>query len=106
MLLEGLRLGYGVSERISRIPMGEDLVYSGRWTPPGGKTPVELRYFIPRGTPIGMSTAVLHHNEDVFPHSDEFDATRWLDGHGQRRNDLPKALFSFTKGSRQCLGMK
>lgn len=106
VILEGLRLSYGVSERISRVAPEEDLVYSGSWTPPGRKDPVEVRYIIPRGTPIGMSSAVLHHNEEIFPHSDRFDPDRWLDEKGQRRKELEKCLFSFSRGSRQCVGIK
>jgi len=48
----------------------------------------------------------MHHNEDVYPDSHAFLPERWLDAQGQRRTNLDRGLLSFSKGSRQCLGMK
>ncbi len=103
---EGLRLSYGVSSRTARIPTEEDLTYHGVWTPPGSAAPVELDFVVPRGSAIGMSSSILHHNEDVFPDSHSFIPERWLDENGQRRKDLERCMLSFGRGSRQCLGMK
>ena len=55
---------------------------------------------------ISMSAVVMNHNESVFPDSHEFIPERWLDAQGQRRKDLDRCLMSFSKGSRQCLGIK
>lgn len=57
-------------------------------------------YTVPAGTPVGMSAALLHHNEKVFPDSHAFKPERWL-----CENPPDKYLVSFTKGSRQCIGM-
>lgn len=101
VILEGLRLSYGVSARTPRIAVDEDLVYQGNVK---GKGKVE--YLVPRGWAIGCSSAAMHHNEDVFPDSNTYIPERWIDEHGNRRKDLEKCLMSFSKGSRQCLGMK
>jgi cytochrome P450 len=65
-----------------------------------------IDYIIPRGTAIGMSSWIMHHNEVIFPNSTMFIPERWLDEKGQQRKDLEQYLLSFSKGSRQCLGMK
>ncbi|KAK1997559.1 cytochrome P450 [Colletotrichum falcatum] len=99
VLQEGLRLSYGVSARTARVPTEEDLVYRGEFA----KRPVE--YVIPRGYAVGMSSAITHHDESVFPDSYRFVPERWLDENNQRRRDLDKGMLAFSKGSRSCLGM-
>ncbi|KAJ4420518.1 hypothetical protein N0V82_004291 [Gnomoniopsis sp. IMI 355080] len=101
---EALRLGYGVPGRSPRIATHEDLIYRGFWTAPGATEPSEVAHVIPRGFNVGMSTLLLHHNEEVFPDSEEFLPERWLNEDGSRRKDLERFLFSFSKGSRGCLG--
>lgn len=93
---EGLRLSYGVSARTARIATGEDLVYRGEWNKK------DLEYVIPRGYAVGMSTAITHHDENLFPDSHRFLPERWIDS--QNRPD--KGLMSFGKGSRRCLASK
>lgn len=93
---EGLRLSYGVSARTARIATGEDLVYRGEWN----KKDVE--YVVPRGYAVGMSTAITHHDENLFPDSHRFLPERWIDS--QNRPD--RGLMSFGKGSRRCLASK
>lgn len=46
----------------------------------------------------------MHHNETVFPDSYSFIPERWMDL--EQRKTLEKYLVAFTKGSRQCIGMK
>lgn len=99
VIMEGLRLSYGVSARSPRIATDEDLVYQGV----SGETKFE--YVIPRGWAIGMSSALVHHNEGVFPENEEFVPERWVDEDGNRKRDLEKYLMSFSRGSRACLGM-
>ncbi|TDZ41567.1 Cyrochrome P450 monooxygenase [Colletotrichum trifolii] len=99
VLQEGLRLSYGVSARTARIPTQENLVYRGEFN----KKPVE--YVIPSGYAIGMSSAITHHDERVFPDSYEFVPERWLDENNQRRKDVERGMLAFSKGSRSCLGM-
>ncbi|EQB51687.1 cytochrome P450 [Colletotrichum gloeosporioides Cg-14] len=99
VIQEGLRLSYGVSARTARIPTQENLVYRGEFN----KKPVE--YVIPRGFAIGMSAAITHHEEGVFPDSYQFIPERWLDEKNNRRKDVEKGMLAFSKGSRSCLGM-
>lgn len=54
-------------------------------------------------TIVSMSSWTMHHNEDLFPNSETFDPTRWIDPVNAK--SLDKYLFSFGKGSRQCVGM-
>lgn len=96
VVMEGLRLANGTSSRSARIADDEDLVYRGRG----------FEYVIPRGWAIGMSAVLVHEDEDVFPNPGEFIPERWLDEEGNRRRDLDKYLMSFSRGSRQCIGIK
>ncbi|KAL1866898.1 hypothetical protein Daus18300_006601 [Diaporthe australafricana] len=100
VISEGLRLSYGVTARTPRIAPAETLTYRGHFE---GR---DVEYTIPPGTPMGMSNALNHHDEDVFPDSHRFLPERWLGvGESQRRR-MESNLTSFSKGSRQCLGMK
>lgn len=47
-----------------------------------------------------MDAYSIHHNEAIYPLSYEFKPERWLDN-----PRLDKYLVSFTKGTRQCLGI-
>ncbi|KAK8137099.1 cytochrome P450 [Apiospora sp. TS-2023a] len=113
VLQEGLRLSYGVSARTARVATHEDLVYCGEWTPGGGgrgrgdaAVPVRLEYVIPRGYAVGMSSAISHHDESVWPDSHAFLPERWLDDKMQRRKELERYQLAFSKGSRACIGMQ
>ncbi|KAL4817233.1 cytochrome P450 [Aspergillus spinulosporus] len=94
-----LRLSYGVASRTAHIATGEDLVYRSEWQHK------EVHYIIPRGSAIGMSAVIAHHDEAVFPDSHLFLPERWLDEKNQRRKELDRALLAFSKGSRGCLGI-
>ncbi|KAF9875010.1 trichodiene oxygenase [Colletotrichum karsti] len=104
-IMEGMRLFYGMSVRAPRVATEEDLFYCGKWTPKDGIEEVDVSYVVPRGYPIGMSSAIMHHDENVFPDSHQFKPERWIDENGQRRKDLEKCLLTFSKGSRQCVGI-
>lgn len=93
---KGLRLSYGVSARLPRIVRCENLIYRSK----DGEGCI-----IPQGTPIGMSSAMMHHNESIFPNSFEYRPERWLDENGKKNHALEKYLFTFSKGSRRCSGM-
>ncbi|KAI1914338.1 hypothetical protein LOZ61_002239 [Ophidiomyces ophidiicola] len=90
VMLEGLRLSYGVSTRLQRIAPDRNLQYK-EWS-------------IPAGTPVGMTSVMMHHNERIFPDSYKFLPERWMDS--QQRKYLEKYLVAFSKGSRQCVGIK
>ncbi|EER24680.1 Cytochrome P450 family protein [Coccidioides posadasii C735 delta SOWgp] len=89
VMLEALRISYGVSSRLQRICPDRDLQYK-EWS-------------IPAGTPVGMTSVMMHHNEDIFPDSYNFVPERWLDP--DRRKYLERYLVAFSKGSRQCVGI-
>lgn len=89
VIKESLRLSYGAASRLQRLAH-EPLVFSSgtkEWT-------------IPPFTPVSMTSVLIHHDESVFPSSHEFRPERWLEN-----PRLDKYLVSFSKGSRQCLGM-
>lgn len=100
VVMEGLRLSYGETARSPRVPRDEDLTYRSEC---GGK---KYEYIIPRGTAVGASSVLMHHNQDIFPQSESFMPERWVDENGQRRRELERGMMSFSRGSRQCLGMK
>ncbi|KAH8743242.1 hypothetical protein F5883DRAFT_441189, partial [Diaporthe sp. PMI_573] len=64
----------GVSGRTPRIAQDEDLVYRG-----SAKDTDKVECVIPRGFAVGMSSAIMHHNEEVFPNSEAFLPDRWLE---------------------------
>ncbi|KAJ6153740.1 hypothetical protein N7470_006699 [Penicillium chermesinum] len=100
VIMEGLRHSYGVAPRSPRIAPDETLTYRGQFK---GHNIV---YTIPPGTPMGMSSAITNHNEDVFPEPYEFIPERWLGLDESKRRKLENHMTSFSKGSRQCVGMK
>lgn len=93
---EALRLTPGVSHRSARIARTEDLVYNSK--------DGNIRWVIPRGTPISMTSVINHSNEALFPNPDAFIPERWLVD-GQPNYALEKMLISFGKGTRLCLGI-
>lgn len=100
VIQEGLRLSYGVSARTARIPTKETLVYQGEWNDH------HLEYRIPPGYPIGMSPAITHHDERVFPDSFAFKPERWLEDGHHFNKELDRGMLAFSKGSRACLAKK
>ncbi|KAJ4299457.1 hypothetical protein N0V90_004702 [Kalmusia sp. IMI 367209] len=88
VLKEGLRMGYGATVRSSRIAPDTSLRY-GDW-------------IIPARTPVGMTIPLTHHDESIFPNSHSFEPRRWLEPNAAQ---LEKYLVSFSKGSRNCVGM-
>ena len=98
VIQEGLRMGYGISQRSPRIARTEDLIYKSE----DGK----YQYVIPKGTPIGESSRILHHNPRYFPDPFKFKPERWITEDNKRNVHLEKYILSFSTGSRICLGMK
>ena len=92
---EGLRLTYGVSGRLARISPDKALEYTD---PTNGHT-----WTIPPGTPVGMTSVQIHHDESIFPDSKRFWPERWLIAADSGVN-LVQYMVSFTAGARQCLG--
>lgn len=104
VICEGLRLSYGVSTRLQRINPTSPLHFQSRKAENGVEKPVH--YEIPTGTPVGMSATLVHTNAELFPEPLCFVPERWLDDEGKRHNQLDKYLLAFSRGSRQCLGIK
>ncbi|KAH6662383.1 cytochrome P450 [Halenospora varia] len=87
VVLEGLRLSYGLAQRLTCTAPTEVLKYQG-WS-------------IPSNTPISMTSTHIHHDESIFPDSNSFLPRRWLSGD----KALERYLVNFSKGSRQCVGI-
>ncbi|KAF2091739.1 cytochrome P450 [Saccharata proteae CBS 121410] len=97
---EGLRLSYGASARLPRVAPFETMhLQSSKG--PGGPS----EWYIPAGTAVGMHNVLIHHDESIFPDSKAFRPERWLDEKGRRHRRLDGYLLTFSKGTRQCLGM-
>ena len=88
---EGLRLHHGLTTRNPRIAPKENLSY-GSW-------------IIPAGTPISTIQALVHLNPEVFPEPTAFKPDRWLNQEGNQDLKAKRFMFSFSRGSRACLGI-
>jgi cytochrome P450 len=88
MLMEGMRLSPGFGTRLARIS-DQDLVYQ--------------QYMIPAGTPVGMSSILMHMDESVYADPASFNPERWLNKDDRRK--LEKSWAPFSRGTRHCLGM-
>ncbi|KAI1261394.1 cytochrome P450 [Xylariaceae sp. FL1019] len=93
VIKEGVRLIYGNSTPLFRVDPDSPLVYTNQAT---GE-----EWVIPPKTPVAMTAALLHHNEEHFPDSHKFIPERWL---GEEGKKLDKYNVGFGKGSRACLG--
>ncbi|KAM0418947.1 hypothetical protein ACHAPT_012105 [Fusarium lateritium] len=87
---EGLRLAHGPVVRLPRVSPNEALQY-GDW-------------LIPAGTPVSESTLLVHLDPSIFPNPNTFDPDRWVRA-AEEGVHLNKYICSFTKGTRQCLGI-
>ena len=58
VVYEGLRISYGVAHRLQRIAP-DRTIRSHKWT-------------IPQGTPVGMTSVLMHNNPDIFPDPHRF----------------------------------
>lgn len=86
VIQEGLRLGLGVSSRLQRISP-QPMCFRG--------------LEIPKNTSVGMTSALIHQNSEIFPEPRKFLPERWIEN-----PRLDRYLLSFSKGSRQCAGIK
>lgn len=88
ILMEGMRLSPAIATRAARIS-DRDMSY-GSWR-------------IPAGTPVGMTTLLMHTDEKLYPNPMCFDPDRWMDSTARGEADTKFAPFS--RGTRICLGM-
>ena len=91
VITEGLRLSPGLATRLARIAPDRELVYDGKWV-------------IPAGTPIGMTTLLMHWDESVYPDARRFEPNRWMDQ--EKKMKMEKTFAPFSRGTRICLGMQ
>lgn len=96
VIYEAFRVALGISGRLPRIARDENLVYNSRG----------YSYVIPKGTAIGMSAFINHYNEDLFPDPEKYEPDRWILPDGKANHAMEKYIMSFSKGSRQCIGMQ
>ncbi|KAI1811100.1 cytochrome P450 [Poronia punctata] len=89
VLMEGLRLAPAVATRQARVAPDRDLVYKS-WT-------------IPAGTPVGMTTILMHLDPELYPNPEQFQPERWVDIHDRRKAE--KTFAPFSRGPRICVGM-
>ncbi|KAI1354453.1 trichodiene oxygenase [Xylaria sp. FL0043] len=88
-IMEGLRLSPGVATRMARIAPDRDLFYK--------------EYKIPAGTPVGMTTILMHTDEELYPDPMSFNPERWMGHRGMKIEE--KAYAPFSRGTRMCIGM-
>ncbi len=92
VIQEGLRLSYGICTRLERIAPDETLIFNDPAT--------NKAWEIPPGTPVAMTSYMIHRNADIFPDPLSFQPERWVEN-----PRLDKYLISFSKGKMQCLGI-
>jgi hypothetical protein len=90
VLYEGLRLSPALASRMARIAPDRQLIYGN--------------YSIPAGTPVGMTTILMHGDEKLYPEPKSFVPDRWLDLDARKKAD--KTYAPFSRGTRSCLGMQ
>ncbi|RYP22145.1 hypothetical protein DL767_009119 [Monosporascus sp. MG133] len=89
ILMEGLRLSPAIATRMARVAPDRDIFYR-EWR-------------IPAGTPVGMTTILMHTDETIYPEPRRFNPDRWMDSDARKKVD--KAFAPFSRGTRICLGM-
>lgn len=88
---EAIRLYPGATHRQDRVAPDEDLIYHGL----NGEQIV-----IPKGTAIGMAAPTINRSPKIYDRPDDFIPDRYLEN-----PRLQKYQMSFSKGTRQCLGI-
>ena len=91
IMWETFRIFYGVTHRLQRIFPDRPLRYED--------------WVIPPGTPMSMTSVLIHDNPDIFPEPYAFKPERFLplETEGQR---LQRYVVCFGGGSRVCVGME
>jgi cytochrome P450 len=90
ILMEGLGLSPAIGSRMARIAPDRDLFYG------------DSR--IPAGTPVSMTTILMHTDETLYLAPLSFNPDRWMDV--EARKKIEKVYAPFSKGTRMCLGMQ
>ena len=92
VIQEALRLSYGVASRLQRVSPDKSIIFHDRTS--------SKDWLIPPNTPVGMTSVLIHQDESIFRDALSFVPERWIDN-----PRLDRYLVSFSKGSRQCLGI-
>jgi cytochrome P450 len=87
---EGFRMSYGTSSRLHRVSPDTSLVFH--------------EWVIPPGTPVSMTSVLMHDNPTIFPEPKVFRPERWLEDQSTKKQ-LDRYLVNFSKGTRSCLGI-
>ncbi|MCJ1458009.1 hypothetical protein MMC28_008378 [Mycoblastus sanguinarius] len=88
IIKESLRCSHGAPGRLPRVVPSTGAILCGQEIPPG--------------TRVSGSNYVYNNNPDVFPDPLVFRPERWL---VNETTELEKNMISFSRGSRNCLGM-
>ena len=96
VIQEGLRLSYGVAGRLARISPEEVMIFHD--------SKRNEDWSIPPGTPVSMTSVFVNNDPTIFPEPTQFRPERWLEAEKEGRR-LNRYLVSFSKGSRQCVGI-
>ena len=92
VIQEAVRLSYGVASRLQRVSPDKSMTFHDRAR--------DKDWIIPPNTPVGMTSVLIHQDESIFRDAHLFVPERWIDD-----ARLDRYLVSFSKGSRQCLGI-
>ncbi|CAG8974541.1 hypothetical protein HYALB_00005813 [Hymenoscyphus albidus] len=90
---EGLRLSYGVSQRLPRVITGAALPYKDS--------------VIPVGATVSMDAFLVAHDEEIFPQSYKYQPERWLNNPvAPDGKKLTRYMVAFSRGARACIGLQ
>ncbi|KAJ9268666.1 hypothetical protein DTO212C5_5273 [Paecilomyces variotii] len=89
VISEGLRLMHGVTTRLPRV--AHEVIKYKEWQ-------------IPPNTPVSQCNYFVHMDPTIFPNPFEFQPERWIEAK-DKGNRLEKYMVSFSRGSRQCVGI-
>ena len=91
VIIKGLRLSPGAASGLARISPDRELMYDGNTV-------------IPAGTPVSMTTLLMHRDARVYPEAQRFEPERWMDE--ERVKKAEKTFAPFSRGRRICLSMQ
>ena len=100
VILESLRLSYGVVCRLARIAPDEALSYEGSFETMGSTKPKQYNYATPPGSAISILTPLIHHNEDIFPDGAQLQAGEMADARGYTKNGFGEVPLELLKGNK------
>lgn len=116
VIKEGLRLSSGIPGILPRVVPPQGALVKNKFIPGGVRAPQEtphrIRFTLALArtdplfltqTIVSISTRIIHDNPSLFPKPASFSPDRWL---GEKGKELERWNVSFSKGPRQCIGIK